>query len=675
MAIKRNVLAESGATVQAEDGTTIYATIQMRHGKESDMDKSKFVPAEMGVATDTKKAFMAFGSNQVKEMMFREDSEIEELLGEVREISDKAVEAVESAETTAKQTIQDFTDQMKATIPEDYTAISQDITDLKSDLNQLEDDIYYEKPSVNLFKNYKFEQLTVDNGKFVIASTLKGFYIPIEPNQNITIERINTGNRFRFILSSEKPSVGVAFDTNRVIYVDDSSNKGTIYSGDNHYLYVIFYSSSLDTLNELELLDGMTIYYGSEWKEGITKAYQYRRYINVKEFGALGDGVTDDSDAIQKALNYLLNGEQRTLYFPQGTYMVSKTITIPTQTKLIGIGNTSIIKLMHDHELTRYVWREEASESDLSHKYRSAVIFTDKDTNSIVIENMVFSGDDTIESLASECQSGLVLQGINHCIKNCYFIDFNYLSDTESWNNRDTITANSPGFGLHVFNCNRTKIEHCYFARNGYQGVGTDRSENISFSDCYFGNGNRTAFQLHQGAKNISVVNSVFNNQSPNSHIQLTFHGVPGDLSIDGLKVSNCQINGNIVDVLGYEHNIQFANCRFVSDTTFSDGPTENGDIYGNKQGTPHKWIFIGNIFENIEGYYPKLSIKCDRLFINGNIFSTPNRNPILINGGDTIMVSNNILYIDRDNNGTAAVNAEDATNAHVSNNHIIYTS
>lgn len=121
MAIKRNVLAESGATVQAEDGTTMYATIQMRHGKESDMDKSKFVPAEIGVTTDTKKAFMAFGSNQVKEMMFREDSEIEELLGEVREISDKAVEAVESAEATAKKSIQDFTDQMKATIPEDYT--------------------------------------------------------------------------------------------------------------------------------------------------------------------------------------------------------------------------------------------------------------------------------------------------------------------------------------------------------------------------------------------------------------------------------------------------------------------------------------------------------------------------------------------------------------------------
>lgn len=123
MAINKNVLAENQATVLAEDGNVMYATIQMRHGKESEMDKSKFVPAEMGVATDTKKAFMAFSPGDVKEIMFREDSEIEELLGEVRKISDQAVEAVESAEVTAKQVIEDYTNQMKATIPEDYTEI------------------------------------------------------------------------------------------------------------------------------------------------------------------------------------------------------------------------------------------------------------------------------------------------------------------------------------------------------------------------------------------------------------------------------------------------------------------------------------------------------------------------------------------------------------------------
>ena len=73
MAINKNVLAEKQATVLAEDGNVMYATIQMRHGKESEMDKSKFVPAEMGVATDTRKVFIAFAPNNVEEMALKKD--------------------------------------------------------------------------------------------------------------------------------------------------------------------------------------------------------------------------------------------------------------------------------------------------------------------------------------------------------------------------------------------------------------------------------------------------------------------------------------------------------------------------------------------------------------------------------------------------------------------------
>ena len=73
MAINKNVLAEKQATVLSEDGNTMYATIQMRHGKESEMDKSKFVPAEMGVATDSKKVFMGFAPNDVEEMALKKD--------------------------------------------------------------------------------------------------------------------------------------------------------------------------------------------------------------------------------------------------------------------------------------------------------------------------------------------------------------------------------------------------------------------------------------------------------------------------------------------------------------------------------------------------------------------------------------------------------------------------
>lgn len=79
MAINNNALASSQATVLSEDGNTLYATIQMRHGKESDMDKSKFVPAEIGVCTDTKKAVVAFAPNETKEIAFKDElSEIVE---------------------------------------------------------------------------------------------------------------------------------------------------------------------------------------------------------------------------------------------------------------------------------------------------------------------------------------------------------------------------------------------------------------------------------------------------------------------------------------------------------------------------------------------------------------------------------------------------------------------
>ena len=48
--------------------------------------------------------------------------------------------------------------------------------------------------------------------------------------------------------------------------------------------------------------------------------YQHRlwRHIDVRDFGARGDGVTDDSEAIQTAARALRSGG--TLYFPRGTY-------------------------------------------------------------------------------------------------------------------------------------------------------------------------------------------------------------------------------------------------------------------------------------------------------------------------------------------------------------------
>ena len=49
-------------------------------------------------------------------------------------------------------------------------------------------------------------------------------------------------------------------------------------------------------------------------------------YIVVKDFGAIGDGVADDTVAIQTALDTLVNGG--TLFFPQGTYLTTSALII-----------------------------------------------------------------------------------------------------------------------------------------------------------------------------------------------------------------------------------------------------------------------------------------------------------------------------------------------------------
>ena len=50
--------------------------------------------------------------------------------------------------------------------------------------------------------------------------------------------------------------------------------------------------------------------------------------VSVKDFGAVGDGVTNDAPAIQAAVNSVIAAGGGTLYFPSGQYLVNTTISI-----------------------------------------------------------------------------------------------------------------------------------------------------------------------------------------------------------------------------------------------------------------------------------------------------------------------------------------------------------
>lgn len=62
-----------------------------------------------------------------------------------------------------------------------------------------------------------------------------------------------------------------------------------------------------------------------------------RDVVSVKDFGAVGDAVTDDTAAIQNALNNSPSGS--IVMLPVGRYRVSATITVPATKSLWGMGD------------------------------------------------------------------------------------------------------------------------------------------------------------------------------------------------------------------------------------------------------------------------------------------------------------------------------------------------
>lgn len=69
---------------------------------------------------------------------------------------------------------------------------------------------------------------------------------------------------------------------------------------------------------------------------GRTVHQKWQEFVSVKDFGAVGDGVTDDTLAIQNALNYMDSQGGGIVKLPAGQYLVSELLMDGTQVMLEG---------------------------------------------------------------------------------------------------------------------------------------------------------------------------------------------------------------------------------------------------------------------------------------------------------------------------------------------------
>ena len=89
--------------------------------------------------------------------------------------------------------------------------------------------------------------------------------------------------------------------------------------------------------NKTIALTGNTVNYNQGGTGASTRTVQSRLQdsVSVKDFGAVGDGVADDTAAIQAAID----ADTGTVFFPSGTYRTTSTINIlSTSPSLKGVG-------------------------------------------------------------------------------------------------------------------------------------------------------------------------------------------------------------------------------------------------------------------------------------------------------------------------------------------------
>jgi hypothetical protein len=209
-------------------------------------------------------------------------------------------------------------------------------------------------------------------------------------------------------------------------------------------------------------------------------------YADVKKFGAVGDGRTDDTKPVQDCFNSLsLNGGGCIIISP-GEYKVTK-LCLPKlksgQVVIIGYGATL---------------KSTTNDTILIRKPVNQAEALDKLTNSaIIIEGLKFKGNN------GNAQVGLYIGGsFNSLIKNCNFsglnngfeLRFGLMTEIDNCsydlcNNAGLIidTGNGQWPGATVFNCqsNATTINNCHFynKKNQDYSIYTQNCSDLQFNN------------------------------------------------------------------------------------------------------------------------------------------------------------------------------------------------
>ena len=241
--------------------------------------------------------------------------------------------------------------------------------------------------------------------------------------------------------------------------------------------------------------------------------------INVKAFGAKGDGITDDTKAIQQVIDDAPTNS--IVYFPEGTYFVSRRshaeagcIYLKSSCTFQGEGMKSIIKLKPQQEnFTR--------------------IFYVEKINQVQICNFIFDGNSLLQIKNGKTNEHL------HCI---------YINEAKQIKIRNCVFQNTGGDGI------------------GLRGFWKNPSTNILIDSCFFLNTHRDAITLGSGFNHIEISHCNFDSTVKSSVHTEPQSGITNDVKIHH-NIFNACYNLSVagIDTVQLATNFSIENNQFVN--------------------------------------------------------------------------------------------------------------
>ena len=317
-------------------------------------------------------------------------------------------------------------------------------------------------------------------------------------------------------------------------------------------------------------------------------------FINVKDFGATGDGVTDDTAAINYAL---LNGVGKTVYFPSGTYLFNNPLYVFSNTHVILENNATLLFDINSPSAQGRIAFIDNNTSSSEYNGQHNIIFEGG-----TIDHG-FSSDYGIDESRGVCIAlwhckNILIRNVNMChtynehcielnssknviIENCHFYDCYSYSDvsTKEAINIDWATQYNPAYPPSYDNTANENvwIEKCTFD-NVINGIGAHPNPAII---------DYTTIAKH---KNINVIDCVFN-----SIVGRVFDVALWQFSI----IKNCIFNdinitatASVIEIY-HSYNIQILQC------TFDNCTADNIIIMHFQVGSGNTYVNYFGIIEN----------------------------------------------------------------------------